>query len=55
MQVKAANHVALRLEFEEARLARFRHQTNLAATQGRRVHCRRFISRLLNPHSRFVE
>jgi hypothetical protein len=35
MQVKAANNVALRLEFEEARLARF--QMNLAATQGRWV------------------
>jgi hypothetical protein len=37
MEVKAANHVALRLEFEEARLARFRRQMNLAATQGRWV------------------
>jgi hypothetical protein len=37
MQVKAANTVALRLEFEEARLARFRRQMNLAATQGRWV------------------
>jgi hypothetical protein len=37
MQVKAANNVALRLEFEEARLARFLGQMNLAATQGRWV------------------
>jgi hypothetical protein len=37
MQVKAANNVALRLEFEEARLARFLRQMKLAATQGRWV------------------
>jgi hypothetical protein len=37
MQVKAANNIALRLEFEEARLARFLRQMNLAATQGRWV------------------
>jgi hypothetical protein len=37
MKVKAANNVALRLEFEEARLARFLRQMNLAATQGRWV------------------
>ena len=37
MEVKAANNVALRLEFEEARLARFLRQMNLAATQGRWV------------------
>jgi hypothetical protein len=37
MQVKAANNVALRLEIEEARLARFLRQMKLAATQGRWV------------------
>ena len=37
MKVKPANNVALRLEFEEARLARFLRQMNLAATQSRWV------------------
>jgi len=37
MKVKAANNVALRLEFEEARLARSLRQMDLAATQGRWV------------------
>jgi hypothetical protein len=37
MKVKAANNVALRLEFEEARLARLLRQMSLASTQGRWV------------------
>ena len=37
MKVKAANNVALGLEFEEARLARSLRQMDLAATQGRWV------------------
>jgi hypothetical protein len=45
MKVKAANNVALGLEFEEARLARFLRQMNLAATQGRWVDAEMFFVR----------